>query len=81
MANMRRVLHAAGSDFDKVVRVCGYVRDPANLAAYNKLYREYFKDPYPARTTLTHCLPETIQFEIDCIAVVDSDGVGSDSGE
>ena len=74
MENVRRVLQAAGSDFDKVVRVCGYVRDPANLGAYNKLYREYFKEPFPARTTLTNCLPETLQFEIDCIAVAEATG-------
>ncbi|HVF10397.1 MAG TPA: RidA family protein, partial [Abditibacteriaceae bacterium] len=72
LENLRKVLQASGSDLDKVVRVCGYVRDPANLGLYNKLYREYFKEPFPARTTLTNCLPETLQFEIDCIAVVDS---------
>ena len=71
MENVRRVLQAAGSDIDKVVRVCSYVRDPADVAQYNQLYREYFKEPYPARTTLTNCLPEIIRFEIDCIAVVD----------
>ena len=71
MENVRRVLQAAGSDLDKVVRVCGYVRDPADVAQYNQLYREYFKEPYPARTTLTNCLPEIIRFELDCIAVVD----------
>ena len=69
MANLRRVLVAAGSDFDKVVQVRSYVRDPANVGLYNELYREYFKEPLPARTTLTNCLPENLHFEIECIAV------------
>ncbi|MCA1596821.1 MAG: RidA family protein [Chloroflexi bacterium] len=67
--NLRRILQAAGSDLDRVVSVRGYVRDPANLPEYNRLYRDTFKEPYPSRSTLTHCLPETLQFEIDCIAV------------
>jgi 2-iminobutanoate/2-iminopropanoate deaminase len=77
MEGLRRVLRAAGSDLDQVVRVCGYVRDQANLREYNILYREYFKEPYPARSTLTNCLPDTLQFEIDCVATV---GEGSHSG-
>ena len=68
--NLRRILRAAGSDLDQVVQVRAYVRDPANVPLYNTLYREYFREPFPARTTLTHCLSEKLQFEIDCIAVV-----------
>lgn len=69
MENLRRLLHAAGSDFDKVVQVRSYVRDAANVKLYNELYREYFPQPQPARTTLTNCLPEALHFEIECIAV------------
>jgi 2-iminobutanoate/2-iminopropanoate deaminase len=69
MDNLKAVLEAAGSDLQHVVQVRSYVRDPANVALYNQLYREYFTEPYPARTTLTHCLPEIIHVEIACIAV------------
>jgi 2-iminobutanoate/2-iminopropanoate deaminase len=67
--NLRRILLSAGADLGSVLQVRAYVRDPANLPPYNRLYREYFMEPYPARTTLTGCLPETLQFEIDCVAV------------
>ena len=70
LENLRRILRACGSDLDRVVQVRGYVRDPANVPLYNTLYREYFSEPYPARTTLTNCLPERLHFEIECIAVV-----------
>ena len=67
--NMRKVLESAGSDLKHVVQTRNYIRDPANVARYNELYREYFSAPFPARTTITNCLPATLQFEIECIAV------------
>jgi 2-iminobutanoate/2-iminopropanoate deaminase len=68
--NLRKVLEAAGSDLRHVVQTRNYVRDPANVARYNELYREVFSAPYPARTTVTDCLPTTLHFEIECVAVV-----------
>ena len=67
--NMRAVLISAGSDLAHVVQTRNYVRDPVNVARFNELYREYFTAPCPARTTITHCLPETLHFEIECVAV------------
>lgn len=67
--NLRKVLESAGSDLAHVVQTRNYVRDPANVARFNEIYREYFSAPYPARTTITHCLPEILHFEIDCMAV------------
>ena len=67
--NLKRVLEAAGSDLAHVVQVRSYVRDAANVPLYNQLYREYFPQPFPARTTLTGCLPEILHFEIECVAV------------
>lgn len=67
--NLKRVLAAANSDLQHVVQVRSYVRDAANVPLYNQLYREYFSEPFPARTTITNCLPETLHFEIECIAV------------
>ena len=67
--NLRRIVEAAGSGLDRVVQVRSYLRDAENLSLYNTLYREYFKEPFPARTTLTGCL-ENLQFEIDCVALV-----------
>jgi len=63
------VLESAGSDLKHVIQTRNYVRDPANVARYNELYREYFSAPFPARTTITNCLPTTLHYEIECIAV------------
>lgn len=68
--NMRKVLETAGSDLAHVVQTRNYVRDPADLPRYNELYREYFAAPFPARTTITNCLPPTLKYEVECVAVV-----------
>lgn len=67
--NLRSVLESADSDLEHVVQTRNYVRDAEDVPLYNQLYREYFKMPFPARTTLTNCLPTTLKFEIECIAV------------
>lgn len=66
--NVKRILKVAGLTLADVVQVRAYVRDPAKLAEYNTCYREYFSAPLPARTTITGCLPDIIQFEVDVVA-------------
>lgn len=68
--NLSRILADAGSDLARVVQTRNYVRDPADLAAFNRIYQAYFTEPFPARTTITHCLPEALKYEIECVAVV-----------
>ena len=70
--NMRKVLEAAGSDLKHVIQTRNYIRDPANVARYNELYREYFSVPYPTRTTITNCLPPALHYEVECVAVAKS---------
>ena len=69
LENLRKVLEGAGSDLKHVVQTRNYVRDAANVPRYNELYREFFSAPFPARTTITDCLPPTLHYEIECIAV------------
>ena len=68
-ANLEAVLVAAGSGLKRVIQVRSYVRDAANLSLYNALYREIFESPFPTRTTITGCLPETLHFEVECVAL------------
>jgi 2-iminobutanoate/2-iminopropanoate deaminase len=67
--NLGKVLAAAGCAFDDVVQVRAYVHDPADLPEYNRLYRDLFVAPLPARTTLTGCLGP-IKFELEAVARV-----------
>lgn len=67
--NLRKVLETAGSDLKHVVQTRNYVREAANVPRYNELYREYFSAPFPTRTTITNCLPPTLHYEVECVAV------------
>lgn len=67
--NLRKVLESAGSDLQHVVQTRNYVRDAVDVPLFNQLYREYFSAPFPARTTITNCLPPSLRFEIEAVAV------------
>ena len=67
--NLRDVLVSAGSDLAHVVQTRNYVRDATDVPRFNELYREYFTAPFPSRTTITNCLPPTLRFEIEAVAV------------
>ncbi len=67
--NIRKVLAAAGCGLEHVVQTRNYVRDAADLAEFNRLYRETFAAPFPARTTITNCLPPSLKYEIEVVAV------------
>jgi len=69
MENLIKVLHDAGSDLAHVVQTRNYVQDPACTSLFQELYKEYFKPPYPARTTITNCLTTEMHYEIECIAM------------
>ena len=66
--NVAKVLAGAGLKMSDVVQVRSYVRDAEDLPEYNEIYREFFQQPYPARTTLTGCLPASLRFEVDVVA-------------
>jgi 2-iminobutanoate/2-iminopropanoate deaminase len=66
--NAKKVLEAAGLDLSSVVQVRSYLAHEKDLAEYNQLYREYFTEPYPARTTIVGVLGTALKFEIDVTA-------------
>lgn len=49
----RTILADIGLSFDHVVKVNGYLADPADFAAWNEEYLKLFEPPYPCRTTVT----------------------------
>lgn len=69
LQNVTDILRSAGLTLENVVRVTSYVQDPTDLPQYNQLYREFFSQPFPTRTTITSCLTAALKFEVDVIAV------------
>jgi 2-iminobutanoate/2-iminopropanoate deaminase len=68
MERLKETLEKAGVDFSRVRSVRSYLSNPEDLPLYNEVYREYFGEPFPARTTITGCLPPGLLFEIECVA-------------
>jgi 2-iminobutanoate/2-iminopropanoate deaminase len=67
LENIRAILTAAGSSLREVVRVGVFLADMKDFQAMNEVYREFFPEDPPARTTVGAQLPK-IKVEIDCIA-------------
>lgn len=69
--NLKAVLAAADAGFTDVVRVGIYLTDLGNFAAVNEVMKQYFAEPYPARSTIgVASLPLGAAVEIDLVAVV-----------
>ena len=66
--NMRFILEAAGCGFQNVINVRSYVNDEGDLPEYNRIYAEYFNEPYPTRSTIVGVLGSRLKFEVDCVA-------------
>lgn len=66
--NLRLILAAASLDFSDVIQVRNYVGKQEYLAEFNAIYREFFSEPYPARTTLIGCLGDLLKFEVEVVA-------------
>jgi 2-iminobutanoate/2-iminopropanoate deaminase len=72
MENLGRVLKAAGSSWDKVVKVnCFLVHVARDFAGWNTVWKEYFPKNPPARTTVGGDIAmEGALIEVELIAVV-----------
>ena len=70
LTNLKRVLEAAGSGFDRVVKTTVFLTDMANFAAMNAIYAEFFPENPPARSTIAVAgLPKGGLVEIEAIAL------------
>ena len=75
-AQTRRVLDSigalvsdAGLTLADVVRTTVFLADMNDFAAMNEVYRTYFSEPYPARSTVQAArLPRDARIEIDAVA-------------
>ena len=69
MNNLKSVLEAAGSSLDAVVKTTIFLADLGDFETVNRVYAEYFREPYPARSTVeVSKLPKGARLEVDAIA-------------
>jgi|SRR5687768_16237898 reactive intermediate/imine deaminase len=70
--NLKAVCEAAGGSLGDIVRLGLYLTDLDNFAAVNAVMGEFFKAPYPARSTVEVAgLPRGAGFEVDAVMVLD----------
>ncbi len=71
-ANVKAVLEAGGSSWDKIFDVTVFLTNmKKDFPVYNKIYTDYFKDVQACRTTVeVKSLPAPISIELKVIATV-----------
>jgi 2-iminobutanoate/2-iminopropanoate deaminase len=70
--NMKAVVEASGGTLSQCVRLTLYLTDLDNFPKANDIMQEYFKAPYPARSTVgVASLPRGAAFEIEATAVLE----------
>ncbi len=70
LTNISNILKASNSSLENVVKVSVFLADLKDFEAMNEVYREFFKDNFPARTTVQAVLRTGRKIEVDCIARV-----------
>jgi reactive intermediate/imine deaminase len=71
LENLDAVARAAGASLQQAVRVGVYLSDLAFFAEMNEVYRAFFHEPYPARTTIQSDLVG-MDVEIDAVVAVET---------
>jgi len=70
LENLKAILEAAGSGLDRVVQVTAYLSDIDDFQAFNQVYAEFFKEPYPARAVVgVAALPKGVKVEVAAVAM------------
>ena len=68
-ANIQAVLAEAGMSLSNVVKTTVFMTALSQFAAFNAVYAEYFKAPYPARSCVeVSALPKGVLVECELIA-------------
>lgn len=70
MKNIGAILEAAGSDLEHIIKVLVFVANIDKFAEFNEVYKEYFKNSPPPRSTIqVGKFKNGMEIEIEVIAV------------
>lgn len=69
LTNAQNILKEAGLSLANVVKTTVFLADMSYFADMNKVYAEFFSQPYPARSAVAvKTLPKNALVEVECIA-------------
>jgi len=69
LTNVRNIVEASGLSMRDILRVSVYLKNMQDFKKMNEIYKSFFSDAPPARTTIQAELPlPDMLIEIDCVA-------------
>ncbi|HEY4124227.1 MAG TPA: RidA family protein [Rhizomicrobium sp.] len=71
LANLKAILEANGASLQNIVKVTVWLTDASYGEAFNRVYREWFKPPYPARSVVVSQLVAAADIEIEAVAFLE----------
>lgn len=69
LENLSHLLGSNGASLDRVVKVNVFLHDMLEYEAMNRVFREFFPNDPPARTTCGVQLSMGVKVEIECVAL------------
>ncbi len=71
LMNVKAILEEGGASMGHVVKATVHLTDLKNFQGFNEVYKEFFSEPYPVRTTVQSVLIGDMLVEVDVIAEFD----------
>lgn len=69
--NIKAILESIGGNLSNVVKTTVFMVDLSEFSAMNEVYKEYFSEKPPARSTVqVAALPRNVKIEIEAIAIL-----------
>jgi 2-iminobutanoate/2-iminopropanoate deaminase len=69
LKNLKTILESAGSSLENTLKTTVFLKDLSNYPEYNEIYMQYFKNGFPARSTVVADLVhDDFLVEIEAIA-------------
>jgi len=69
LKNLTTILASAGSSLENILKTTVFLKDLSNYPEYNEIYMQYFKNGFPARSTVVADLVhDDFLVEIEAIA-------------
>ncbi len=67
LKNIKAIIEKVGGTMEQIVKCTVHLADINEFDRYNEVYKQYFGEIKPARTTVQSVLAAGIRVEIDCI--------------
>lgn len=68
LKNVEGILNAEGATMNDIIKTTVVLSDIKFFSELNEIYKTFFKEPYPARTTIGASLPGRVMVEIEAVA-------------